>query len=211
MRLKADNGFTLIEILLVLTIIGVLLAVIVPRAHRAQVETRYTIVRQTGTEISTWALEWIERSQESQTNRDTCSKASYLNSLTNSYVGDNTQYNWYLNNNKVPNPLPNCRQDQIQTTVASLMPPEFQPKNPFNGLSYFSAANSGGNTWTPGDLYLGSQDDGNFTYYYFIYHGTDASSESTWHGGMGNAQPPLSPPLANLRNGIYVTRLRSEP
>ena len=57
-KFERARGFTLVEILLTSVIIGVLLAIIVPRAWRANVDTKYQLVRQAGTELAGYAQQW---------------------------------------------------------------------------------------------------------------------------------------------------------
>jgi len=58
--MKDEKGFTLIELLLVVVIIGLMLAVIVPRAWRANIDAKYGLVRQNCSELASFAQEWAE-------------------------------------------------------------------------------------------------------------------------------------------------------
>ena len=113
------------------------------------------------------------------------------------YIGDQTVANNWTGTVAAK---PTCRNDVFNYTVDNIMPQEKQPRNPFNGLSYFKQKNDG-NTAQSGLLYLGKQTDSGYEHYYFIYTGTDSPTATDWHAGMG-----LS--LAELRNGIFMTRLR---
>ena len=58
--MKNNKGFTLIELLLVVVIIGLMLAVIVPRVWRANIDSKYGLVRQNCSELASFAQEWTE-------------------------------------------------------------------------------------------------------------------------------------------------------
>ena len=58
-KLTKQKGFTLIEILLVVVIIGLMLAVIVPRAWRANIDSKYGLVRQNCSELASFGSQWF--------------------------------------------------------------------------------------------------------------------------------------------------------
>ena len=68
-KFKDNRGFTLIEILLVVVIIGLMLAVIVPRAWRANIDAKYGLVRQNCSELATF-----DRDDTMSNEADTCRK-----------------------------------------------------------------------------------------------------------------------------------------
>lgn len=200
------QGFTLLEIVLVTGIIVILLATIVPQAIRINNSAKYSLVQQAAAEIGKWGLEWGERNLESQGTADTCVLNDYINTLGNNYVGDSANGNWVnINDGNIGG----CRTSgAVQYSVAAMIDPGKQPRNPFNGVSYFSPNGvNGGGRLSAGLLYLAR-----FTealappahHYYFVFTGTASANATNWHAGMGTGTPP---PYANMRNGVYMTRL----
>ena len=203
----SDRGFTLLEIVLVTGIIVALIATIVPLAMRINVSSKYTVVRQAAAEIGKWGLEWGERNLESQGAADTCVLNDYISTLSNAYVGDPVNSNWVNVNN---GNIGACRNTaDVQYSVADMIDAASQPRNPFNGLSYFSSNGAnGGGTMSAGLLYLALFTDiatvPPTDHYYFVFTGTDSANTTDWHAGMGTG---LSPNIENMRNGVYVARL----
>jgi prepilin-type N-terminal cleavage/methylation domain-containing protein len=204
--ISGKKGFTLLEILLVTGIILVIAAVIVPQAIRINTASKYNLVQQAAAEIGKWGLEWGERNLESQDAQDTCVLNDYIQTLGNAYVGNPGGVgNWV----KV-NTTPACRTSAaIAYAVASMVDPARQPRNPFNGLSYFAAGGgNGGTTMAAGLLYLASYTENTTSppshHYYFVYTGTDSENATQWHAGMGRG---TSLALANMKNGIFMARL----
>lgn len=210
LRQKTNNpsGFTLIEILMVAAIIGVMLAVIIPRAFRAQVDTKYSIVRQTAAELGKWGLTWAERNLEAQTDTDTCRLNDYVAELVG-YVGDQdaTDNYWTIKAGADQGPALACRVStpRAAMSVEAIMPEDKKPKNPFNGVSYFMAPNDGAPAnINAGVLYLVSIEDpggSGMMNYHFIYLGTDSTSVTDWTAGMGTAN------INQARNGVFMARL----
>lgn len=207
------KGFTLLEILLVTGIIIILVSIVVPQAIRINTSSKYSIVQQAAAEIGKWGLEWGERNLLSQDVTDTCVLNDYISTLSNNYVGNTANSNWLnVNNPNITNPVTGntCHNSSaVQYSVASMIDPARQPRNPFNGLSYFSnnGANGGGTLYA-GLMYLARFVDGTTApstyHYYFVFTGTDSTATSDWYAGMGTGAPP---PIANMRNGVYMTRL----
>ncbi len=200
-----QKGFTLLEVLLVTGIVLVLVAVIVPQAIRINTASKYNLVQQAAAEIGKWGLEWGERNLENQDAEDTCVLNDYIETLSNVYVGDTSEGNWINVNTN-----PDCRTSgDILYSVADMVDPARQPRNPFNGVSYFSAnGGNDGDTAVAGLLYLALYDQDTTSppthHYYFVYTGTDSQSEDDWYAGMGNGTPP---DIENMKNGVYMTRL----
>ena len=196
-----QGGFTLVEIMLVAIIIGAILALIIPRAFRANVDTKYSLVRQSATELGKWGIVWAERNLKNQDSTASCNLNAYVAKLVG-YIGDDATY-WPENSVQ---PAMTCRTQLVSTTVEGIMPKDQVLTNPFTGLSYFNSDNDGTSPRT-GLLYLaeGNETVGSETYhnYYFVYTGTDATNSADWYAGMGSGAPSLQ----EMKNGIFMARL----
>jgi prepilin-type N-terminal cleavage/methylation domain-containing protein len=195
------QGFTLIEIMLVAIIIAAILAVIIPRAFRANVDAKYSMVRQAASELGKWGITWAERNLKTQDVADTCNLNAYVAELVG-YTGDDATY-WPSNSTL---PTMACRDPEPSTTVAGIMPQNQVLQNPFTGLSYLNSDNDGASV-RAGLLYVAVADEtvGSETYknYYFVYTGSDATSAAAWYAGMGNGAPSLQ----EMKNGVFIARL----
>jgi prepilin-type N-terminal cleavage/methylation domain-containing protein len=198
------KGFSLLEILLVLMIVGFLFAIILPRAWRARTDASYTLVRQAAVELGNWGMEWTERNLAAQDEAETCTQNDYVSTLVG-YTGGKdggTNNNWFGTTSK---PANDCRAAAMTFTVVDIMPEENQPRNPFTGLSYLHASHDGSRT-EAGLLYLAMLPDADgFNNYHLLFTGVEPTSATDWHAGMGDGLPPT---FAGLRNGVFVARLK---
>ena len=195
---KNKKGFTLIEILLVVVIIGVMLAVIVPRAWRANIDSKYGLVRQAGSELASYASEWTEGQIIAQVETDSSTAKSYLDSLTAGgvWIGNQTT-NWSGTGAAAVTPV--GRSSTPNVRVYGVVPPEKTPRNPFNGASYFTGANDASAAVIVGALSANNATDAPYTYYALIFLGTDSGANTEFHAGMSTG-------LEGLRNGVFMYR-----
>lgn len=226
-RWKNEKGFTLIEILLVVTIIGIMLAVIVPRAWRANIDSKYGLVRQNCSELAAFGHEWAEGQLLAQSEQfSTATLDAYFITLTGeetfatqaTWIADQTGSNW----NKVGwnadaeevagrNMTATGQDLAPEASVEDVVPPEKIPRNPFNNVSVFAVTNFPTTNVITGAISCGTIAEGTapdqWHYYAFLFQGTDSSTTlpnvaTSYHAG----QAPTT--LAGLRNGVFFARLR---
>ena len=225
---RKNKGFTLIEILLVTVIIGVMLAVIVPRAWRANIDSKYGLIRQQCSELAAWGSEWGENQLLAQeSDQSTSTMYSYLRSLagtgtgltrpSSAWVAYTVDSNWNKRGNLIPitgRYMNGDADEPPETHVENIAPPERIPRNPFNQVNIFQQPNdpsaAGVSNVTPGAIACGVIDDTNlnFAYFAFVFQGTDSTTTTlgtadttTFHAGMESRT------VSGLRNGIFFARL----
>ena len=127
--IRAKQGFTLIELLLVVVIIGLMLAVIVPRAWRANIDTKYGLVRQAASELAAFGQEWAEQMVYAQPESDSTTTCLYYLSLAGfddgAWIPDE-EANW-VGINSIDGRTP-------EASVQGIVTPEKTPR-PFQSVS----------------------------------------------------------------------------
>lgn len=231
---RKEKGFTLIELLLVVVIIGLMLAVIVPRAWRANIDTKYGLVRQAGTELASWGQEWTEQMIEAAPDTGAGRAVYYYASLSGTDPGAlpdaggdqawvaNPSFNWvgtWAPGTRTAAPVEITDRVRFginsapEAPVIAIVPPEKHPRNPFNGASYFTLANlPPASGITPGAIACCSIADGGggatgYRYFAFLFQGTDSTTITLGDATTYHAgQDPTG--LAGLRNGVFFARTR---
>ena len=189
------RGFSLFELMLVISIIGLMLAVIIPQGQRAQYEAKVSIVRQNASEAGNYVVAWAQRQAKAMPGEYSRPIEYFIMGNTNNINGDtsnNGLINHYTGNNTF---------DGVET----LIHPDAPIRNPFNQGSIFDRLND--DTEIPGKqaglLFLiaaplGGNPVENKSYknLYFIYTGTN----SEWHGSIDPSTEQ------GIRRGIFVAR-----
>ncbi len=231
---KDCRGFTLIELLLVVGIIGVLLAVIVPKAIRANINAKYGIVEKNCAELKSYAAQWAEKSIRAQDEQaSTATLADYYASLAGvssrtqgpaqQWIATGNANNWNLGDGTTgaqPNPIAITGRSQLgaanqppEDVVESLIPPEKALKNPFNGTSVFREPNDPERQNHPvtGAIALGFAQEpeasGAFYYFALAYQGTDNTTTALNDNNTFHAGSGLAD-IPALKNAQLFARLR---
>jgi prepilin-type N-terminal cleavage/methylation domain-containing protein len=219
-----NAGFTLLEILLVSVIVGALLAVIVPRAFRANQEAKFGQVRQSASEIASYMTQWVQIQAAAQTEGSPYTLKDVFSEYLDPAISGITNV-----------PLLNrYTGSEAFDGVEKLVPPETRPKNPFNETSYFEPINNdavvlldknkmpvGATRFNeavyketpvapsrkPGMLYFVSAKDlsgkENYRYFFLIYTDVPRGGRQdvgTWYGQMNDQDPDA------IKRGIFVAR-----
>jgi prepilin-type N-terminal cleavage/methylation domain-containing protein len=226
-RMNKEKGFTLIEILLVVVIIGIMLAVIVPRAWRANIDSKYGLIRQSCSELASFASLWTEQNIESQDETSTSRAVDYYGSLAGNgtvtvsgyinsiFIASTAANNWAIGGSgyvAVNGRLINGVAANPSMRVEAIVPPEKLPRNPFNGVSVFASPNYPTVTPVTGAIACaGNNDSASWVYFALLFQGTDSTSITNVGGGTvvgaGVFHAGMSGSLAGLRNGVFIARV----
>ena len=211
------KGFTLIEILLVVVIMGIMLAVIVPRAWRANVDAKYSIVRQNASEAAKYGLQWAEDELMAQNDADSTARlVNYLAYLCDSATGGvGTSASWLARTygaegwqtasavtGRVMGATANA---PVSGPAEAIFPKDKAIRNPFNGLYIFDSGNDPTANAVPGTLASGFIGETDGWYYFALtFQGTENTGITTadMHGNMDATS------LAGLRNGVFMARAK---
>ena len=226
-------GFTLIELLLVVVIIGLMLAVIVPRAWRANVDAKYGLVRQNCSELAAFASGWAEGRLLAQDATSGCTLFNYYTTLAG-YSGSGSSFPSWSYGSWVARPtgnwagpsaliIPSGRTiDSVaaapEGTVEDNIDPGKIPRNPFNGASVFVSACDPATTGSvvPGAICCaGHGESTGMAYFSLLFQGTDSTTSLPGSDGAnGTAGLPTTSfyagqdgSLAGIRNGVFMARL----
>ena len=191
------SGFTLVELLLVISIIGIMLAVIIPRAQRAQFEAKASMVRQNASEAGSYVVQWAQTEAHSLHDKSCLTIADFIMG-----TGDEEKTAILKNRATLAG---HYTGNEVFDGVENFINPDFPIKNPFNQVSIFDRVNDSEKNpgEQPGLLFLASAVDYSkktaksaFNNLYFIFTGMNNS----WYGSIDSKD------LDGISRGIFVAR-----
>ena len=190
-------AFTLVELLLVVTIMGIIIALIVPRAGRAKIDSQFSLIRQNCNEISMKIVNYAEELAGIQRSNTSFSIKDILYS---DIAGDDETS---FTSRKL---VDKYTGDPDFNVVAKHFPPENGLKNPFNGTSHFSYINndiSVPSRKTGLVYFIAGKSPGARDYLEFYLLITDVVGDGRagqWYGNMD-----MTP--ETMRHGVFVAKL----
>jgi prepilin-type N-terminal cleavage/methylation domain-containing protein len=200
MRERSPYGFTLIELLLVLAIFGSFMALVIPRAINVRAETRYSQVRQYGSEIASYIVTWSHEQARAQNPKTSFTVKDFLveDILPADEAGMTSKK---LADKYTGNP--------DFSSVAQQVTPDRMPLNPFNETSYFSPVNNDSRapSHKAGLLYLAAQPDPRdeeYLNFYLLYTSDMPNKRGNYWKGDMDADP------VRIRYGVFVARLYND-
>ena len=233
--IRDKKGFTVVEILLAMIIIGLMVIVMVPRGQRATTEARYGIVRQNCTKLAGFAVDWIERMMLAQDDNSASTRIDYLNTLATCNLDTpdfssttGTEGGVWIATSDINNWNNNSRLTRVkgrmingegpaspEISVQGIIKSDQALTNPFNHLSVFGAGNYSPNSVTPGAIAAGGATDTTtsvpWAYFALVFQGTDNRNGDRYpNKGVDFHAGMSTTSLQGLRNGIFLARERLE-
>ncbi len=196
-----------------MALIGMLLALLLPRFQRATNAARFAEVRHKATEIASFINQWTDAQVQAQLSDTSLTAKDFLSEqiyLSNNSFRSRPLLNHYTGNDNF-------------NGVEGLISPDDLSRNPFNQASYFNRVNDYFNDGSeprpspnPGLIYLTSFRENQlhrslrkFRFFYLIFTGISASYENCdsgiWYGGMDDKF------VTGIRRGVLVNRYPDRP
>ena len=190
-------AFSLVELLLVVTIIGIILALVIPKASRAKKDSQFSLIRQNCNEISMKIVTYAEELAGTQRPNTSFTIKDILYS---DITGD--EETAFTSKKLVDKYTGNQDFDVVENFFSG----ENSLKNPFNGTNYFSYINNDisiPSRKTGLVYFMAGKSPGTLDYLEFYLLITDAVVEGKagkWYGNMD-----MTP--ATMRHGVFVAKL----
>jgi hypothetical protein len=230
-------GFSLVELLLVVGIVGLVLWVLIPLGLRARIEAEYGVVRQHCSELASYTSQWAQQAIMAQDEeRSVAALSDYYGSLAGlsqapvqgaapgEWVANSMgPSNWRRNGNvkdaaqgrpidgrymKGENP------SAPEATVADLLPPSHPIVNPFTEVSVFDVKNhprsqaDGGEGAVPGAIALGGYREEAGGWVYFAFVFQGVQNAEVELDGDDTFLPHMNlETMPGLRAGVFAARL----
>jgi len=192
-----NAAFSLVELLLVVTIIGIILALVIPKAARARRDSQFSQIRQDCNEISMKIVTYAEELARTQRPKTSFTIKDILYS---DITGDE---NTAFTSKKLVDKYTGNHDFDV---VENLLTGENALKNPFNGTNFFSYVNNDISipSRKTGLIYfMAGKSPGAMDYLEFYLLITDAVGDGKagkWYGNMD-----MTPQA--MRRGIFVGKL----
>lgn len=232
------EGFSLVELLVVVGVIGVMLWVLIPIGLRTRVDATYGVVRQHCSELASYTSQWAQQAIHTQDEQESCATLSdYYGSLAGlSYapplgaapgewvangIGPN---NWRRRRNgetsvqtrTVAGRFMNGKPSGApQHTVEDIIPPDRPILNPFTNSGIFESENfplaisDGGMGAVPGAIAFGGFREEKGSWVYFAFVFQGTDNTGTELDGADTFLDGMSPQtLRGLLNGVFAARIR---
>lgn len=231
------EGYSLVELLLVLGMIGLLLWVLIPVGLRTRIDAKYGVVRQSCSELSSHVSQWVHQvisAQDEQ--RSTATISDYyasLAGLSHAPVLGAAQGEWVANRMGTTNwRQKRDRKDATQgraiggrymngkdstapeTTVEDMVPQSHPILNPFNDLSVFDIQNhprhkaDGGAGPVPGAIALGGHREEAGGWVYFAFVFQGVQNTEIELDGDDTFLSEMNlKTMPGLRAGVFAARL----